>query len=116
MYIDFDILYGTAISGTVSLPDGDVAPAGGIEVNIIAFNDNGTPFEYHDDSIYYYTYTIIPEGQSSASYFLPHRPFFIGRFLFICRPIIQTYCFNSLFLLVSHGIANSMCVEILEHL
>jgi len=63
-YIALDILYGTAIVGTVSLPDGDIAPAGGIRVSILAFNitEGLIPL--------YQTHTIIPEGKNSARYYL----------------------------------------------
>lgn len=73
-YIGLNILQGTAIAGTVSLPDGYTAPAGGIRVDILAFNNNGTPFIYYDDLRFYQTYTIIPEGKNSARYYLPVPP------------------------------------------
>ncbi len=58
--INLVLLTGKTISGTVSLPSGDIAPAGGIDVDIYASNQNG--------SGYGYSYVTIAEGASSATY------------------------------------------------
>lgn len=68
--INLEIIPGAAISGTISLPDGHVAPEGRIQVTVQLTNDNGTPVSFIDD-IYFYEYVNIPEGQDSVSYSVP---------------------------------------------
>jgi len=68
--IDLEFIPGNIISGKVSLPDGDVAPAGGIQVDISAKTDNGTPYAVIDD-YYFSIFVTIPEGQNSVDYSLP---------------------------------------------
>jgi len=60
--IDLELIEGNEISGTISLPNGDTAPAGGIEVEIGAQRD---PYEW-----WWWTQVEIPEGESSATYSL----------------------------------------------
>ncbi|HHW00925.1 MAG TPA: hypothetical protein GXX36_15420 [Clostridiaceae bacterium] len=68
LHIDLDIIYDTAITGTVTLPDGDIAPAGGIRVGISAFNNREGLISLYQAN------TIIPEGKNSARYYLPVPP------------------------------------------
>jgi len=71
--IDFRLIPGNVISGKVSLPDGDAAPAGGIQVYISAETDNGTPNVFEDD-YYFGKYVTIPEGKNSADYSITVMP------------------------------------------
>jgi len=58
--IDLTLLTGDQISGAVSLPNGELAPAGGLNVNVQASNQNGNA----NTSVY------IAENSSSAAYAL----------------------------------------------
>jgi hypothetical protein len=64
--IDIEIPPFRTISGKVSLPNGELAPKGGIELRIYAAIQNPTPEIYIGSS----TELIIPEGQNSADYML----------------------------------------------
>lgn len=65
--ISFYIIKGQAITGTISLPSGDIAPNTGVEIAVMASTDNGTPSDNTDN---FNTRTIlkIPGGKSSVSY------------------------------------------------
>ncbi|MCX7922660.1 MAG: carboxypeptidase regulatory-like domain-containing protein [Clostridia bacterium] len=67
--INLNLLACKSISGTLSLPGSDVAPQGGLEVNIGAYNDNGTPQDHYDD-YYVGRWVTIPEGASTVNYTL----------------------------------------------
>jgi hypothetical protein len=56
------VLKASVVKGTISLPYGETAPAGGLSVQISAFPGNN------------YTYVTIPEGCSSAPYSLKVQP------------------------------------------
>lgn len=65
--VDLVMPDGHFISGTVTLPDGAVAPSGGLSVYVYAINDKGTPDNVQDDFVSGYV-VQIPEGQSSGVY------------------------------------------------
>jgi hypothetical protein len=60
--IDLILLKGVAISGTVSLPGGQVAPAGGMELSILVSEPNGL------DNPAGTRFVGLPEGEGSAAY------------------------------------------------
>lgn len=57
--IDIELMTGIKIIGTISLPEGEIAPSGGIAIEVKAVLDK-----------LYYTGAFIEEGQSSAIYML----------------------------------------------
>ena len=59
--IDLEFLTGNMISGTVSLPNGELAPMGGINL-FVSIGD------YPEFNYYQSANVIIPEGQNSANY------------------------------------------------
>lgn len=61
---------GTGISGIITLPNSEVAPAGGLGVEITAQDDKGTPYDGSDD-LYTGTSVTIPEGSNSINYTIP---------------------------------------------
>jgi hypothetical protein len=61
--IDLTLLTGNTISGTISLPGSDIAPPGGMDIQVSALDQNGS-------GAYAYFYTAIPEGESSTAYML----------------------------------------------
>lgn len=65
--ISFSMIPGRAITGTITLPNSDTAPTGGLQMNISARSDNGTKEDWSDD---YSTmsWVTIPEGDRSALY------------------------------------------------
>lgn len=71
--INLSILKGNSIRGTVSLPEGEVAPKGGLSVRVLARSDNGIPNSYSLD----FSKEVLcklPEGKSSASYSITVSP------------------------------------------
>lgn len=56
-----------SINGTVSLPDGEIAPKGGVYIHISAESDSKTPGDVIDD-LKFEKSVIIPEGKSSVNY------------------------------------------------
>jgi len=83
--IDLTLIAKRIISGTVTLPDGEIAPAGGVSVTVTAVSgsDKAT------------ANVVIPEGLGSANYTLKVPPKHIGKRIscqlsnfeqkFICR-------------------------------
>ncbi len=65
--INITVSRGKIISGTVSLPEGKSAPAGGLSISVNAYCDNATPNDRSDD-LQAYTGVYIPEGRSQATY------------------------------------------------
>lgn len=57
---NFNVLQGNTISGTVSMPNGEVAPVGGLQVNVLAYN-----LEANDSASLF-----IPAGANSVDYTL----------------------------------------------
>ena len=59
----------STVSGTVSLPGNDVAPAGGVKVSLLVGTDNPAPMS-KKDKVEVKSEIIIPEGQKSTSFSL----------------------------------------------
>lgn len=66
--IDMTLMRGNNISGTISLPNGLTAPAGGIAVNAIVVRDNNN--ENFRDDIFAKCELYIPQGESSKDFTL----------------------------------------------
>jgi uncharacterized repeat protein (TIGR02543 family) len=65
--INMTLMEGVTISGTVSLPSGELAPAGGIGISFSVYSENGTP-NYIEDDVNAPGYAVIPEGQNLTGY------------------------------------------------
>lgn len=59
--INLTVLTGNSLSGTISLPNGNTAPTGGLQVEVRAFDCNQSNLSFG-------TSAIIPAGKSEANY------------------------------------------------
>lgn len=65
--IDIVLQKGAIIKGTISLPNNETAPVGGVHLNVSTYSDNGTP-ENNLDDFSADTDVIINEGMHCSTY------------------------------------------------
>ena len=65
--VDINLLEGKVLSGTISLPNGETAPTGGMNIAVYAGTETKTT-DKHSKYFSYSTSICIQEGQNSATY------------------------------------------------